>query len=276
MFQKPVERFKAFACALPGVMAVEATSSRSLSRHTHDQFGIGLVLHGAQDSISGRGQMRAVKGNLITVNANETHDGRAIGGQPRSWCMLYFEPDLVAAVAQDMGHSAGSEWHHPVLTQAQAAHAFARLYAVLTDVHAVAGWDVAEQELFQILAPLLGNAQRVSVGSVHPLSKEIMQAKARIDARPQEPVSLAELAADAGWSRFHFLRSFRAATQLPPHAYRLQRQMQMARRLILAGHSVAQAAMMAGFVDQSHLTRRFAACYGFTPGAITNLRKSSS
>ncbi|MFT4242024.1 MAG: AraC family transcriptional regulator [Acidovorax sp.] len=276
MFQKPMEKFKAHACTLPGVMAVEATSNRSLSRHTHDQFGIGLVLHGAQDSTSGRGQMRAVKGDLITVNVNKPHDGRAIDDQPRSWCMLYFEPELVAAVAKDMGHSAGSEWHHPVLKHAQAVRAFTRLYTVLTDVHAVAGRDVAEQELFEILAPLLGNEQRVSVGPVHPLSKEIMQAKARIDAQPQEPVSLAELAADAGWSRFHFLRSFKAATQLPPHAYQLQRQMQLARRLILAGYSVAHAAVMAGFVDQSHLTRRFVACYGFTPGAIANLRKSTS
>lgn len=52
--------------------------------------------------------------------------------------------------------------------------------------------------------------------------------KERIDAHPEIPVSLAELAAEAGLSRFHFLRAFKATTKLPPRAYRLQRQLQTA------------------------------------------------
>lgn len=255
-------------CLLPGVQAVEAASSLQFGRHTHDQFGIGVVLRGAQDSASGRGPVRAMPGNLISVNPNEVHDGRPVAGAPRSWRMLYFEPGLIAGLAQQMELSAGSEWIHPVLDHPQAAQAFLRLYAMLTTPGPESTPDTAEQELFQALAPLLGHAPATQA---HLLSKELAQAKARIDAQPHQPVSLAELAADAGLSRFHFLRAFKAATQLPPHAYRQQRQLQMARRLILAGHGVAQAALQAGFADQSHLTRRFTAAYGLTPGAMARL-----
>lgn len=259
------DRFTAGVCRLPGVLAVEATSARSFSRHTHDQFGIGVVLRGAQDSASGRGQVRAVPGDLITVNPNEVHDGRPVAGEPRAWRMLYFDPALIARFSVEMGRSPGSEFAHPVLDHRPATRVFMRLYAALTGPAQEPWQEIAEQELFQMLAPLWGDTPPAKEGSS---SKGIARAKARIDTAPELPVTLAELAADSGLSRYHFLRAFKTVTDLPPHAYRLQRQLQMARRLIASGHSLAQATTMAGFADQSHLTRHFVQTYGLTPGSL--------
>lgn len=261
-----VDKFEPGGCGLPGVLAVEAASSRSFSRHTHDQFGIGVVLRGAQDSASGRGQVRATPGNLITVNPNEVHDGRPVAGVARVWRMLYFEPVVVAKLVEEMGRSPGSELIHPVLDHTPTARAFLRLYAALVRPVGQEPWcEIVVQELFQILAPLLAES---SCRHEHLLSAKIVRAKERIDASPTVPVTLSELAADAGLSRYHFLRAFKVATGLPPHAYRLQRQLQMAHRLILTGHPPVQAAMVAGFADQSHLTRRFVHTYGLTPGSL--------
>lgn len=80
-------------------------------------------------------------------------------------------------------------------------------------------------------------------------------------------MTLATLAAVAGISRWHFTRLFSAATGLPPHAYRIQRQIQKARRLLAAGRPVAEEALDCGFTDQSHLTRHFTRAYGIGPGA---------
>ncbi|MFZ1346580.1 MAG: helix-turn-helix transcriptional regulator, partial [Tabrizicola sp.] len=77
---------------------------------------------------------------------------------------------------------------------------------------------------------------------------------------------LAELAQMSGLSRFHFLRSFAKATGLTPHAFRLQARLHLARRLIQAGQPLADAAVEAGFADQSHMTRLFTRSYGMTPG----------
>lgn len=256
------------------VVTVEAVSSRSFGRHTHDQFGIGVVMRGAHDSASGCGQVRATPGNMITVNPNEVHDGRPVAGQARCWRMLYLDPALVAQTAKAIGQSAGMEFIHPVLDHRSAAQAFGRLFDALTQPDPGPWQEIVEQELFQILPSLLGEQRPTQV---QLLSKELAQARERIDAHPQDPVSLAELAAEAGLSRFHFLRAFKAATHLPPHAYRLQRQLQMARRLIMTGHTVVQAAHLAGFSDQSHLTRHFASSYGLTPGALSSsLRRQLS
>jgi AraC-like DNA-binding protein len=44
---------------------------------------------------------------------------------------------------------------------------------------------------------------------------------------------------------------------LPPHAYLTGRRVDLARRLLLAGHPATEAATGAGFYDQSHLARHF-------------------
>ena len=43
------------------------------------------------------------------------------------------------------------------------------------------------------------------------------------------------------------------------------RQLDRARRLMTAGTPLAEAALEAGFADQSHLSRQFKRAYGMTP-----------
>ena len=64
-------RIEARPTTLVGAQVVTASSARGFARHTHDQFGIGLVDRGAQTSASGRGQVDVTAGDLITVNPGE-------------------------------------------------------------------------------------------------------------------------------------------------------------------------------------------------------------
>lgn len=89
-----------------------------------------------------------------------------------------------------------------------------------------------------------------------------------LDDDPAGETGLGELAGLCGLSRFHFLRMFKAATGLPPHAYQLQRRLHFARRLIRTGTPIAEAAVDAGFADQAHLSRHFLRAYGYTCGSM--------
>jgi AraC family transcriptional regulator len=82
-----------------------------------------------------------------------------------------------------------------------------------------------------------------------------------------ETISLDDLAAVAGLSRFHFTRKFRTTMGATPHAFVLQQRVERARALLeRTGTSLLDIAAICGFADQPHLTREFKKRIGVPPG----------
>ena len=228
----------------------------------HDQYGVGLIVERAQKSLSGRGQIEACAGDVISCNPGEVHDGAPIGGAGRSWAMLYFDPERIASELGDIlaGTGHGLEFELPRLSDSRTADAFRRLFRCLTEPRG-SGAGGAEEALLALLSGLV-----LSRRAADPPAAAIAKVRMRLDDAPEIPVALSELAADAGLSRFQLLRAFEKATGLTPHAYLVQRRLQLARRLIARRMPLAEAAAASGFADQSHLTRLFYRSYGMTPG----------
>jgi len=263
-------------CVIAGVQATAADTAQSFGRHSHDTFGVGVVWRGAQRSASGRGPVEARVGDIITVNPGEVHDGKPFDERGRAWRMLYFEPSLLYDVASELGVPgyASVAFEQPVLHDGPLAARFEQAYAAATGCAATTDDALAcETSLFSLMAHCV-RAQttageqvpacetREPTGSASVL---IRRARARIDDDPCSAVTLAELAAQAGMSRFQFLRAFARDTGLPPHAYLVQRRIALAHRLIARGAVLADAAAGAGFADQSHMTRAFVRAFGVTP-----------
>jgi AraC family transcriptional regulator len=80
-------------------------------------------------------------------------------------------------------------------------------------------------------------------------------------------LTLAEIAAVAHLSPYHFARQFKAGTGLPPHQYVIARRVERAQQLLHDGAMpLADIAVSAGFSDQSQLTQSFKRFVGVTPG----------
>jgi len=78
-------------------------------------------------------------------------------------------------------------------------------------------------------------------------------------------LTLDELAAVAGLSPFHFLRSFQTHHHATPQQMLMALRLYEAKRLLAEGVAPAQVALAAGLTDQAHLTRAFSRRYGVTP-----------
>lgn len=182
-----------------GVEAVAADSGRTFPRHTHGQFGIGIVDRGAQKSFSGRGMVQASAGDVITVNPLEVHDGTPIGDAGRAWRMLYLDPGVVADLARDLRprHHGNAEFDHPVIHHVNLARSVRMLFAQMTAPAAQSDALLREQLLLCVLADALHAANH----RADEAPDAIRHARTRIDDDPAATVSLLDLAHETGLSR---------------------------------------------------------------------------
>jgi AraC-like ligand binding domain len=76
-------------------------SNHAFPRHSHDQFGIGIMTSGAQRSWCLIGQVESEAGDVIMVNPGEMHDGMPVDGFARGWRILYLDPTMLAREIAD-------------------------------------------------------------------------------------------------------------------------------------------------------------------------------
>ncbi len=261
--------FSMLRCTMYGVEAVAADSGHTFPRHTHEQFGIGIVDRGAQKSFSGRGMVEAGAGDVIMVNPAEVHDGTPIGDAGRAWRMLYFDPGTIGTLAHDLQIGKNNmEFNRPVARDANLARRVRLLFTQMTAPATQCDALLREQLLLSVLADALHTVN----SHANDAPDAIRMARMRIDDDPATGVSLLDLAQETGLSRFQVLRGFARVTGLTPHAYQLQRRVALARRLIAQGLPLAETAAACGFADQSHMTRQFVRKYGVSPGMVAATR----
>lgn len=94
----------------------------------------------------------------------------------------------------------------------------------------------------------------------------VARVRAFIRSHIGQRITLEDLAAVAGYSRFHFVRAFKDSTGVPPYAYVLRERIAAARDLL--DHSalpIAEIAHRCGFSTHTHFSTRFREAIGLTP-----------
>jgi AraC family transcriptional regulator len=108
-------------------------------------------------------------------------------------------------------------------------------------------------------APSASDADRIA-----PVLREL-------DAHAPESRTLADLAAAAGLSRYHFLRTFRRVTGMTPHQWVVRARLRdAATRLVTTRAPVTEIALDVGFDDLSNFIRSFRAEFGRSPRQYRN------
>jgi len=94
-----------------------------------------------------------------------------------------------------------------------------------------------------------------------------------VDVNLDQPLSIDDLAREAGLSSFHFARAFKRSTGEGPHRFVTRKRIERAREMLISGLSPVQTALACGFSGQSHFTQRFREFTGVTPGAFARAGK---
>lgn len=96
--------------------------------------------------------------------------------------------------------------------------------------------------------------------------RRVVEAALWIDAHSHQPIALADAAATADLSAFHFLRLFAEVLGVTPHQYLVRSRLRHAARLLAdPDRLVTDIALDAGFADLSNFIRTFHRAAGLSP-----------
>jgi len=251
---------RAWHPAVPGVREVlhARMTDHAYPAHAHAEWALMLVDEGAVSYQLGRHARIADATRATLLPPGVAHDGRAAprtGGFRKR--VVYLDASWISEAL------AGAVVDRPA--RPDLLGETRRLHRALE----LPGAELAAEEMLVALADRfamgIGADQRVvSDGALARRLRDLLE------ARLVAGVTLAEAGRLLGAHPSHLSRTFTTAFGLPPHRYLTTRRVDLARKLLLDGTPPAAAASMAGFHDQSHLTRHFRKVLGATPARFAH------
>jgi AraC-like DNA-binding protein len=239
-------------------------SSACYAPHSHTSVSIGAVEGGRSVFQHGNKTRPLSRGDVVLIPAGEVHACNPKDDGQWSYQMLYLDPRWVREVVGEMDSFDAQVLHHlPSHTKPQ--HLHTRLTELNRCLFGSASVQDKEAALLLFVGDLFGSVPaRRSHSQID--AARLRSVQSMIQARCTEALTLDEMAAQACMSRYHFVRSFKRAVGLTPHAWQLDQRIQRARHLLNQGMGLAEAALYLGFADQSHFQRAFKQRVAATPG----------
>lgn len=241
---------------MPGLeVAAGVTAGRGSLNHIHGDYRIGVVVSGGWST-----QTRGARYDIGPADIQFSRPGDQSlcefrDGESSAYRTISLDPYRLGD--DDVPVALKSAFGHHVVVDPVRSRAFASLHCRLMGAStALEGTTLA----WQILAAFMRGEEGLRA---EPTA--IRRAREWLDDDPASDMPLHALADVAELSPYHFLRSFKAATGLPPHAYRLAGRVRMAKRLLSSGLAASDTAIACGFADQSHFIRHFRRFTGQTP-----------
>jgi AraC-like DNA-binding protein len=97
----------------------------------------------------------------------------------------------------------------------------------------------------------------------------LRSARDLMDLRYAEPLDLDQMAAEAGFSKFHFARAFKDAYGETPANYLTRRRVERAKDLLRSANlTVTEVCMFVGFSSLGSFSTRFSELVGLSPSAF--------
>jgi AraC-like DNA-binding protein len=235
---------------------------RAFAPHRHDTYAIGVTIAGVQ-TFRYRGEARhCLPGQCHILHPDEIHDGASGTDEGFAYQILYIDPSLVL---EALGGRSLPFVANPVLDLTDRQR---DLLSAAWEMEAPID-DVGRTDIASAIAELLAAACSTGfrTGGSRPALRlaGLSRVRALIASCPARRPSIDLLERTAGLDRWSLARQFRAAFGTSPSRFRTMRQLDQVRRSIRSGAGLAEAALAAGFADQSHMSRQFKRAYGLTP-----------
>jgi len=253
-------------------------SSHVFPNHAHDDiYAIGLMEKGGSWCLGpGRQDALVAAGQVALINPGQVHSGVPACEGPITYRMVYVQRHQMMDLAGDICEKAGTiPEFKQIVTRDPALYAMLTLLCRRMHQKGRLEKQSLAVEAFNRLLSKFGGVTVAGKGAGRE-RRAVRRAKEFLSENLDTKLSLQEVAAVVGLSRYHFLRVFKKATGLPPHVFRTQQRVDTARRLLKTGMPFSQVALATGFSDQSHFTNKFRQFIGATPSQYLSGRRTTA
>jgi AraC-like DNA-binding protein len=233
------------------------------------EYVIGVVCRRSYHLTRGRSKLVVRPHQLVVLDPSVSHSGSPAEQGPWSGRLLVVELPDVSNAAFDVDDArVDLDFPDPIVGDPRLASRFLALHQSMED-------SASTLERQSEVVSFLQDVRASSPSGEHPTrvvrdDPAVQRACECLRADITRNVSLEELSAVAGTTKYRLVRLFKATFGVPPHAFQVSQRVMRARRLIERGMPTAQVAVIAGFVDQSHLHRHFTRRLGMTPREYAN------
>ncbi|GAA0777039.1 ferrioxamine uptake transcriptional regulator FoxR [Castellaniella ginsengisoli] len=126
-----------------------------------------------------------------------------------------------------------------------------------------------EGMMLQLLAHGLDDASASRAPGLAPAERaRLEKIRRQLDCAPDQEYSVQQLAEQAAMSTSSFRSKFRQMFGMPVQAYQRCRRLELARRYLLQGYSVQQAAHLSGYRHTTNFATAFRKHYGMAPSSL--------
>ncbi|WP_268796825.1 AraC family transcriptional regulator [Pseudomonas huanghezhanensis] len=236
------------------------------SRHSHDVFSIGAITSGSSTYLHEKTSLTISTGTVVLMNPGDVHACNPIEDQPWSYIMLYIDAGWLASIQQVCSVGEAQAFRPIAATHTHSVALFEgllTLHAMLIDP-AVDALRKHEATLAYCL--LMQQTLGCSAPPVRKANQKVERAAAYIDQHCLEAVRLEEICRAANLSEAYLIRAFEQRYHMTPHAYLINRRIQLAQTQLREGDPITDVAVQTGFADQAHFQRVFKKHLAVTPG----------
>jgi AraC-like DNA-binding protein len=239
------------------------------NENQYPAYRVAAIVGGAFQIRSTLGDAAPVVGSLLLGNACDCY--RCSHDTPNGdRCINFdFEAGFLEQVRVELGvRGVGERFRSALIPPSRESVAIAAAMEAVADGSDASAMQAAALEI--AAAALTATHATVALGRRTSFRNEraVMRAARYVETHHHEPCSLADLAAQADMSAFHFLRVYRRITGQTPHRHVLAtRLLHAARRLRRSSDRIADIALESGFGDLSHFNASFVRHFHVSPGA---------
>lgn len=233
--------------------------------HFHPYYVLGLIEEGTRRLVCKKEEYFLKPGDVLAFNPGDSHTCTQSSG-----ALCYRSVNLpMEALLNLSERTGGKRGPLPVFpeTVVQDTEAAEQLRSLHRLIFQRAGAAEKDDALLALLSGLLKTRAAVPVDC----RGEVNAVCAYLACHVTEHIQMEELGRQVGLSSSALLRAFTRAKGVTPYRYLEALRVSEAKKLLESGVTPAEAALRAGFFDQSHFTRYFTRFIGLSPGAYRNI-----